>query len=122
MSEQPVRSTLSAQVQKWAGDDKVKDILDEIDDYTKKVRLQCGHCNKISYVDRPDSEKKLKALLEVIEQTEGKPGTVDGDPGGTVIIVERVWPGGVVGDGSENPGDVPAAHTADALPPVEGEG
>lgn len=118
MTEQRVRTTLSEQVQTWASGDRIERMLNEIEGLEKKARLQCPHCKKISYVEVADDVRKLEALLKVIEQTEGKPGTVEGDSGGITLIVERSWP---VAPNGTNPVEVPAPHTADNLSPVEGE-
>lgn len=106
--DQPVRTTLSERVQEWADGDRITRMLDEIEGLEKKVWLDCPKCNKRSLMDVPDDVRKLEALLKVIEQTEGRPGTVDGEPGGVTIIVERTWP-----VGSDDSDSEPLQATAD---------
>ena len=92
--EKAVRSTLGEQVRAWADDDRIKRMLDEIEGLEKRVWLDCPNCKKRSQVSVSDDVRKLEALLKVIEQVEGKPGTAGTEPGGITIVVERMWPSG----------------------------
>jgi hypothetical protein len=91
----PVRATLAERVQsRYLDGDRIDQILEEIENISKKVHMDCPKCGKRSLVDVPDDPRKLEALLKLIEQTEGKPGTVDADAAGVHIIVNRLpWPG-----------------------------
>lgn len=91
----PVRATLAERIQsRYLDGDRIERILDDVENATKLARVTCPKCHKIVMVDVPDDKAKLEALLKLIEQTEGKPGTVDADAAGVQIIVNRLpWPG-----------------------------
>jgi hypothetical protein len=51
----------------------------------------CGSKRKVM-VKVPDTQGQLKAVVELLEQAEGRPGTASGEPGGVTLVVERMWP------------------------------
>ena len=52
---------------------------------------ECGSSKKV-LVQVPDIQGQLRAVTELLEQAEGRPGVAAGEPGGITLIVERHWP------------------------------
>ena len=52
---------------------------------------ECGSKRKV-LVQVPDIKGQLAALVALMEQSEGRPGTAQGEAGGVTLIVERKWP------------------------------
>ena len=78
---------------------------------------KCGY-RKIVEVQGPDVAERLKQASALLEQTEGKPGTIDGETGSVEIIVNRTWPDAEDRDRDE----LPAAPETDGVSPQPGEG
>ena len=95
MAEAPVRSSLADAIRKrYLEDGALDKFLDEVDNFEKQAWLTCPHCKKRAQIAVPDDSRKLEALIKLIQETEGKPGTVDADAAGITIIVQRLpWPG-----------------------------
>lgn len=61
---------------------------------------ECGSARKVE-VKVQDYQGQLKALIGLLEQAEGRPGTAEGEAGGITLIIERKWPVGGDSDSNE---------------------
>ena len=87
-----VRPTLADIVGEYYDDAKLRKILDDIDNTSKKTRFFCQECKKQNWVDIPDDPRKLEAMLKLLEFLEGKASTVDMENQGVTIVIERHTP------------------------------
>lgn len=76
--------------------DFLRELAQSIKEMTKGVRgtgncPECGSARSV-LVQIPDIQGQIKALTELMEQAEGRPGTESGEAGGVTLIVERKWP------------------------------
>ena len=115
-----VRSTVSRVVTEVFDEPYLRELAENVKSLTKGVWgdgvcPECGSAKKVK-VEVPDLASQIKALTELLEQAEGRPGTAEGEPGGVHLIIERVWPPAR----AENPRDVQPAAPAGRVSLVEG--
>lgn len=95
-----VRPRLGDIVRETITEDYLRDLLHQITTATKGVRAEaaleckaCGHHNrKIVTVQIPDWDRQIRALTDLIDQIEGKPGTANVEEAGLTLVVKRNWP------------------------------
>lgn len=75
---------------------------------------ECGSPRKV-LVKIPDIQGQLKAVMALLEQAEGRPGTAQGEAGGVTLIIERSWPVA----GTEDQDELQSAPAAEGIPPIE---
>jgi len=91
--EEKVRGTTARVIRKVFDEEFLVGLAQDIRDMTTGVWAQgtcpdCGSQKKVK-VEVSDIQGKLKAVAELMEQAEGRPGTDNAEHQGTVIIVER---------------------------------
>lgn len=74
---------------------------------------ECDSPRKV-LVQIPDVQGQIKAVVALLEQAEGRPGTAQGEAGGVTLIVERSWP-----VGPEDQDKLPTPAPAESLPPIK---
>ena len=88
-----VRSTLGRVVREVYDEDWLREQAQIAKELTTGYRtdFDCPECGyrKMLMIQGPDVSGRLKAVIELMEQTEGRPGTDSADQQGTTIIVER---------------------------------
>ena len=93
-----VRSSLKGVFQEEFSTDYLRELVGQIKASTRgvKVDVVCKHCSKRQYVfaQVPDWDKILVRAMDVLEQVEGKPGTLAVEDAGITLVVERSWPAG----------------------------
>lgn len=77
---------------------------------------RCPECDSARrvLVQIPDIKGQLAAVVALLEQAEGRPGTADGTAGGVTLVVERAWP--VAGDTDSD--ELPDVAEAAEVSPV----
>jgi hypothetical protein len=58
----------------------------------RQTFVWCPNCEQRVSVFVPDLPRVISALTDLLEQAEGKPGTVATEDAGVTLIVERNWP------------------------------
>lgn len=91
-----VRQDLATAITEVFDADWLREFADTIKNMTQGVWGEgtcdkCGSKRKVM-VKVPDTQGQLKAVVELLEQAEGRPGTATGEAGGVTLIVERKWP------------------------------
>jgi hypothetical protein len=91
-----VRSALAEVFQKEFSSEYLTELVGQIKSSTKGLRAEvvCRHCQKrqITTVQVPDWDKILIRAMDLLEQTEGRPGVLAVEDAGVTLVVERSWP------------------------------
>lgn len=91
-----VRSALAEVFQKEFSSEYLTELISQIKSSTKGMRVDavCRHCGKRSFqtAQIPDWDKILVRAMDLLEQTEGRPGVLAVEDAGVTLVVERSWP------------------------------
>jgi len=84
------RQTLGDVINEDEMREKIRVFIDKVWDLTGLTYGHCTQCKKRVQVEIPDLKKQADVLISLLHEAEGRP--VDGEQGGTTIVVERIWP------------------------------
>jgi hypothetical protein len=91
-----VRAALAEVFQKEFSTEYLYELIGQIKASTKGIRVEvtCRHCGKqsITSAQVPDADKILVRAVDLLEQTEGRPGVLAVEDAGVTLVVERSWP------------------------------
>jgi hypothetical protein len=81
----------------------LRELVSQVKSMSKGVFAHCPDCRRHVQVSVPDLPRVIAGLTELLEQAEGKPGTVSTEDAGVTLIVERQWPPPRSPDSPESP-------------------
>jgi hypothetical protein len=93
MSSPPgVRPLLADAIREEISPQFLRELVASVKNMQKQIVVWCPHCEQSVRVFVPDLPRVISTLTELLEQAEGKPGTVATESAGITLIVERKWP------------------------------
>jgi hypothetical protein len=87
-----VRPLLADAIREEISPEYLRELVAQVKTMTKKTFVYCPDCRYKVQVEVPDLPRVIAGLTELLEQAEGKPGTVSTEDAGVTLIVERLWP------------------------------
>jgi hypothetical protein len=87
-----VRPLLADAIREEISPEYLRELIGQVKTLTRKTFVYCPDCRRQVQVEIPDLPRVLSGLVELLEQAEGKPGTVATEDAGVTLIIERHWP------------------------------
>jgi hypothetical protein len=87
-----VRPLLADAIREEISAEYLRELVSQVKVMSKGVFAYCPDCGRSVQVTVPDLPRIIAAVSELLEQAEGKPGTVATEDAGVTLIVERSWP------------------------------